>query len=255
MDYGGLLTDSVDFARAALTGDLRRGLVLVILYALATASLPALPLVIPLDRTLRFVAVAVLVAVSLVAALVLFGYFYRVYRRPRSPPDLDDPAGLVLAGVRILVVTIAYAVPVLAVLLIFGGIGVAGIIMYVQSQDIAALFSSIATLSLGILLALIVGVVVGLVASLAIVRCARRDGVREAFNVSAILEHIGRIGWVNYIVALLVLWIVLGIAYVAIGIFSGLPVIGWVAGVVIGPAALIFAARYLSLVYDSAPAP
>ena len=95
---------------------------------------------------------------------------------------------------------------------------------------------------------------VGLVASLAVVRCARRDGVREAFNIPAILEHIGRIGWVNHIVALLVLWIVLGIANVAIGIFSGLPMIGWVAGIVIGPAALIFAARYLSLVYDSAPA-
>ena len=78
---------------------------------------------------------------------------------------------------------------------------------------------------------------------------------REAFNLSAILEHIARIGWVNYIVALLVLWIVLGIAYVAIGIFSGLPVIGWVAGGRDRPAALIFAARYLSLVYDSAPAP
>ena len=255
MDYGGLLTDSAEFTRAALTGDLRRGAALIILYALATSSLLLLPMVIPLDRVLRFAAIAVMVAVSLVAALVLNGYTYRVYRRPHSPPDLDDPAGLALAGVRLLVVSIAYLLPVFAVLLIFGGIGVAGILASGQSQDAAALVSALATLGLGILLALIVWVVVGMISSLALVRCARRDGIREAFNFAAILEHIGRIGWVNYIVALLVLWIVLGIAYVAVGIFSGIPVIGWVAGIVIGPAALIFGARYLSLVYDSAPAP
>ncbi|MEN6342378.1 MAG: DUF4013 domain-containing protein [Methanospirillum sp.] len=255
MDYGALLTDSVEFTRAALTGDLRRGAALVILYALTTVSITALPLVIPLDRVIRFAAIAVLVAISLVAALVLEGYAYRVYRRPRTPPDLDDPAGLALAGVRLIVVSIAYLLPVLAVLLIFGGLGIAGILASGQSQDMAGLFSALATLGLGILLALIVWVVIGMVSSLALVRCARRDGIREAFNFSAIIEHIGRIGWVNYIVALLVLWIVLGIAYVAVGIFSGLPVIGWVAGIVIGPAIMIFAARYLSLVYDSAPAP
>ncbi len=255
MDYGGLLTDSVEFTRAALTGDLRRGAALVILYALATSSLSLMPIVIPLDRAFRFAAIAVMVAVSLVAALVMNGYTYRVYRHPRSPPELDDPAELVLAGVRLLIVSIAYLLPVLAVLLIFGGLGVAGILASGQSQDAAALLSALATLGLGILLALIVWVVVGMISSLALVRCARRDGIREAFNFAAIVEHIGRIGWVNYIVALLVLWIVLGIAYAAVGIFSGLPVIGWVAGIVIGPAALIFGARYLSLVYDSAPAP
>jgi len=254
MDYGGLLTDSAEFTRTALTGDLRRGAVLIVLYALMTLALPALPLVLPLDRVFRFAAIAIVVAVSLVAGLMLNGYAYRIYRRPRTPPDLEDPAGLALAGVRLVVVSVVYLLPVLAVILIFGGLGVTGILASGQSQDIAALVSALTTLGFGILLALIVWVVVGLFSSLALVRCARRDGVREAFNFAAILEHIGRIGWVNYIVALLVLWIVLGIAYVAVGIFSGLPVIGWVAGIVIGLAAMIFAARYLSLVYDSAPA-
>lgn len=255
MDFGTLLADSAEFTRAALTGDLRRGAALVILYALMTLSVSALPFVISLDDVLRFAAVAILVAVSLVAALVLEGYVYRVYRHPIRPPDLEGPVDLVLAGVRLLVVSIAYLVPILAVLLIFGGLGVAGILASGQSQDVAALFSALATLGLAVLLALIAWIVVGLVSSLALVRCAQHDDVREAFNVSAILEHIGRIGWVNYIVALVVVWVVLGIAYVAIGVFSGLPVIGWVAGIVIGLAALIFFARYLSLVYDSAPAP
>lgn len=255
MDFGILLADSADFTRAALTEDLLRGAALVVLYALMTLSISALPFVIALEGVLRYVAVAMLVALSLVSALVLEGYVYQVYRHPIRPPDLERPVDLVLSGVRLLVVSIVYLVPVLAVLVIFGGIGVAGILASGQSQDMAALFSALATLGLAVLLALIAWVVVGLVSSLALVRCAQHDDLREAFNVSAIVEHIGRIGWVNYIVALVVAWAVLGIAYVAIGIFSGLPVIGWIAGVVIGLAALIFFARYLSLVYDSVPAP
>lgn len=255
MDYGGLLTDSFAFTRAALTEEVGRGAVLVVLYVLATSPGLTLPFVFPLEMPLRFAAIAVLVAVSLAASLILLGYLSRVFRRPRSPPDLEDPAGLFLAGVRLVPVLVAYLLPVLLVILIFGGLGFTGIIAYVQSQDIAALFSALTTLGLGFLLALIVWVVVGLALSLALVRCARRDDLREAFHFQAILDHIGRIGWVNYIVAVLLLWIVLGIAFVVMGIFSGLPLVGWVVGVVIGLAAQVFAARYLSLVYDSAPAP
>lgn len=254
MDFGILLVDSAEFTRTALTGDLRRGAALVILYALTTLSISALPFVITLNGVVRYAAVAIMVAVSLVAALVLEGYVYRIYRHSIRPPELEGPVDLALSGVRLLAVSIVYLVPVLAVLLIFGGLGVAGILASGQSQDMAVLFSALATLGLAVLLALIAWVVVGLISSLALVRCAQHDDVREAFNVSAILEHIGRIGWVNYIVALVVVWAVLGIAYVVIGVFSGLPVIGWIAGIVIGLAALIFFARYLSLVYDSAPA-
>ena len=34
-----------------------------------------------------------------------------------------------------------------------------------------------------------------------------------------------------------------------------IPVIGWLISIVIGPAISIFAARYITLLYDSAPAP
>ncbi len=255
MDYGELLTDTVEFSRNALFGDLRRGALLMVLFALATSSLEVLPWMLPLAEFLRFVVLVLLVVVSLVALLVLNGYASEVYRGPRGPPPVEDPVGLALHGVRLLVVSVLFLLPVIAVLLIFGGLGVMGILASGQSQDMSALLSSLATLGLGVLLAVIVWVVVGLVSSIAIVRCARAGDLREAFNLEAIVLHISRIGWVNYIVALLVLWIVLGCAYAAIGIFGGLPVIGWVIGVVIGTAVFVFSARYLSQVYDSVPAP
>ncbi len=255
MDYGELLTDSFDFTRNALSGEVRRGALLLVLYALATSSPQVLPWMLPLSELLRFAVLVVLVVVSLISLLVLSGYACAVYRGPRGPPPVEDLVGLALHGVRVLLVSVLFLVPVLAVLLFFGGIGVMGILASGQSQDMSALLSSLATLGLGMLLAVIVWVVVGLVSSIAIVRCARTGDLREAFNLEAIVLHIGRIGWVNYIVALLVLWIVLGCAYAAIGIFGGLPVVGWVMGVVIGTAVFIFAARYLSFVFDSAPAP
>ena len=254
MDYGGLLTDAAEFTRTTLSGDLRRGATLILLFALATLWLPALPTVLPLAAFLRFPALVGLVVLSLVAFLILYGYFYEIYRWPRGPPPIEDPIGLILHGVRLLLVSLIYLVPVLLALFVFGGLGVMGILGSAQTQDTAALLSSLTTLGLGILIALLVWVVAGLVSSLALVRCARRDDLREAFNFAAIVEQIGRIGWVNYIVALLLLWIVLGCAYAAIGIMSGLPLVGWAIGVVIGMASFIFAARYLSLVFDAAPA-
>lgn len=255
MDYGELLTDSFDFSRNVLSGEVRRGVLLLLLFALATSSLQVLPLLLPLAELLRFAVLVLLVVLSLVSLLILNGYACEVYRGPRGPPPVEDPVGLALHGVRLLLVSVIFLVPVLVVLLIFGGIGVMGILASGQSQDMTALLSSLATLGLGMLLAVIVWVVVGLVSSIAIVRCARTGDLREAFNLEAIVLHIGRIGWVNYIVALLVLWIVLGCTYAAIGIFGGLPIIGWAIGVVLGTAVFVFAARYLSLVYDSAPAP
>ena len=84
------------------------------------------------------------------------------------------------------------------------------------------------------------------------VRFARTDSFGEAFNFSAILAHIGRIGWGSYLLALIVLMAVIFVISFVLGI---IPVIGWLISIVIGPAISIFAARYITLLYDSAPAP
>src|SRR5690606_31099881 len=118
MDYGALLSDSLQFTRSVLTAEPRRGAALVGLFALVSLSISALPIVLPFEPVVRFAAIAVLIAVSLVAALVLEGYAYRIYGRPRGPPNLRDPGDLVLSGARLVVVSIAYLLPVLAVLLV-----------------------------------------------------------------------------------------------------------------------------------------
>jgi len=110
----------------------------------------------------------------------------------------------------------------------------------------------IGTMLIGIPFLLIVTLVVALFAAMGAVRFARTDSFGEAFNVRAILTHIGRIGWGSYIIALVVLMAVFIVISFVLGI---IPVIGWVISFVIGPALSIFGARYMTLLYDSAPAP
>lgn len=95
-------------------------------------------------------------------------------------------------------------------------------------------------------------IVLGILATFAVVRFARTGRMREAFRFRAILAHIKRIGWLNVFVALLVLTVVITVAQV---ILSLIPIIGWLLFFLLTPAFIIFASRYLALLYESAPAP
>jgi hypothetical protein len=53
----------------------------------------------------------------------------------------------------------------------------------------------------GILIGLVVFFIFSLIALMALIRFARTDNFWEAFNFSAIVAHIGKIGWVSYILA------------------------------------------------------
>jgi len=125
-------------------------------------------------------------------------------------------------------------------------------------------------MGLGMIISMIVYFLFSLIAIMALIRFARTDSFGEAFNVSGILAHIGKIGWVNYILALIVMWIVLFVAVmifiIAMGIVSIvlalIPIVGWllslllilIVAILIGPFIGVFEARYLTLIYDSAEA-
>ncbi len=71
----------------------------------------------------------------------------------------------------------------------------------------------------------------------------------EAFNFGAILGTIGKIGWINYIVALIIMAVIVGIVE---GILFAIPVIGGLLAFFLAPFIVLFEARYLCQVYDSA---
>jgi hypothetical protein len=87
------------------------------------------------------------------------------------------------------------------------------------------------------------------------IRFAQKDSIGQAFAFSAILEHIGKIGWGSYIIAIIVLWIA-GIVFgFVVGLLVVIPVLGGLISLFLYPVWIIFAARYMTLIYESAPAP
>jgi len=179
---------------------------------------------------------------------IILGYTLRVYRGERSPPDPDDWVAVFIDGIKLFIVELIWAIPVIIVAAIVFG-GSAALMM---SGSDAAAAAGVGGMFLGFLLVLVVGIIVALFAAIGAVRFARTDSFGEAFNFSAILAHIGRIGWGSYIIALIVLMAVIFVISFVLGI---IPIIGWLISIVIGPAISIFAARYITMLYDSAPAP
>ncbi len=106
------------------------------------------------------------------------------------------------------------------------------------------------------LVQLVLSIAITLVSLIASVRFARTDSFGEAFNFSAILAHIGRIGWGDYIVALIVLYVALFAVVIVLSILGVLTFgLGFLLFFSLAPAFSIFVARYAALIYDSAPAP
>jgi hypothetical protein len=109
---------------------------------------------------------------------------------------------------------------------------------------------------LGLILAVLIGsiilvsggVLVWLITTTAGVRFARTNNFTEAFNFREIISHIGRIGWMDYIVALLMMLIVLCIMII---ICLLVPYLGMILLLVLLPFMGLFSSRYVTLLYDS----
>jgi hypothetical protein len=128
-----------------------------------------------------------------------------------------------------------------------------------QQVDQAALMNAIPqifpTILIGLVICIIVALITGLLATIGIIRFARTGSMGEAFNFGAILETIRKIGWLNYILALLLLFIVQVIIVCLFSVFINLylPLGFLIEFVFVAPVGL-FECRYLCNLYDSAKA-
>jgi hypothetical protein len=122
-----------------------------------------------------------------------------------------------------------------------------------------------------VLLMYLVEIVLGLIVPVASIRFARTNTFSEAFNVGAIFGYIGKIGWINYIIALILVALVIGIpicilvfGFILIGGITmfmfkadSIAILGFILALVIiiltlAPLFTVFQARYMTRVYDSA---
>ncbi|WP_292518011.1 DUF4013 domain-containing protein [Methanoculleus sp.] len=204
----------------------------------------------------RWVRWLLLIIASIVFPLI-YGYSVRVMSGAKPAPEPEGWIGLFIDGIKLIVITIVYSIPLMVLTLL----PFALYFIPVSSTVTPAGTSSSGLLSpeLAIFVALaffiifiLAAIVVGILSTFAMVRFARTGKMGEAFRLRTLLAHIGRVGWLDVFVALLIMGIVITVVQV---VLMFIPLIGWLLVFLLSPAFIIFASRYIALVYESAPAP
>ena len=192
--------------------------------------------------------ILIIVSIIPIVNFIIYGYVMEIFRGPRAAPDLDDYGRLFIDGLKLFVVGLIYAIPLFIVYALILG---ASFTLMGSGSDTAAT-AGFGTMMIGFLIVFVLGIVIALFEVIGAIRLARTDSIGEAFNISAILAHIGRIGWGPYITALVVVLVAIVVVEVVLSI---IPILGWLLLLVLMPAFYIFGARYVTLLYNSVPAP
>jgi len=184
----------------------------------------------------------ILLVISTIIFPLILGYMVRIYSGVKPAPDVGNWVRTFIDGLKLIIIGIIYSIPVFIVALIFG-------------VPLSVATDPAATAGVGLLVMIIVGLLITLISTMGIIRFARKNSMGQAFAFGAILQHIGKIGWGSYILALIILWVVgLVFGFIAV-VLALIPFIGWLILLFLYPVWIIFGARYLTLIYESAPEP
>ncbi len=218
MDYGSMVGESFEYAKEAVVGKWNKWLMLII--------------------------------ATILLGIPLMGYAMKVLRGEKPAPEVDDWGTLFIDGIKYLIVSLIYALPIIIVWVLVMGASAAAI----MSGNYSAMMAAFGAMALGVLVMFVLAVIIAVFEVIGIVRFARTGSIGEAFNISAILATINKIGWVPYIIALIVLIIVAIIVGIIAGILMMIPYLGIIIYIcLIAPIALLFT-RYICLLYDNAGA-
>lgn len=215
MDYGSILSDALDYTRNAVIGKWMQWLLL-------------------------FIA-------TLLLCIPLMGYTVRVFRGDNPAPEVNDWVRLIVDGIKYLIITLIYALPSLIILFVTMGSVIIGLI----SGKLPEL-SGIEGLLFGLLIFIVVAVICGLFGMLGIIRFARTGSMGEAFSFADIKETIAKIGWLPYIGAFIVMFLVQLVISIVLSAVTMIPILGFLIELVLIAPVAIFEARYFARVYESA---
>ena len=212
MDFGNMVGESFAYAKDAIVGKWMQWLLLLI--------------------------------ATILLAIPLMGYTLKVFRGEKPAPEVNEWGTLIIDGIKYLIIALIWCIPCLIIAFVTIG---AGITAYVMNP--AAMMGIAGGMMAGILILVIVAFITGLLATIGIVRFARTGSMGEAFNFGAILETIGKIGWVDYIIALIIIGIIIGVIEF---ILMAIPYVGMLLLFLLTPLLVLWHARFICGVYDNA---
>ena len=125
MDYGALISESIDYTREALAGKWTRWLVFIL------CSLPGALIQFTFDpeklraakptdwqdilSLIPWPQIILLILAGFLLSFIVSGYIVRVYRGASTPPEFEDWVSLYLDGIRLMIVDILWCIPLMLV--------------------------------------------------------------------------------------------------------------------------------------------
>jgi hypothetical protein len=216
MDYGSMVGESFEYAKEAVVGKWNKWVMLII--------------------------------ATILLGLPLMGYSMKILRGEKPAPEVEDWGTLFMDGIKYLIVSLIYAIPLIIVwVVVIGASAVA-----IMSGDSTAMMAAFGAMAIGLLIMLVLAVIIAVFAIIGIVRFARTGSIGEAFNFGAILATIGKLGWVPYIIAIVVLVVVAFIFGIIVAIIQMIPVLGMIVYLCLIAPWTLFVSRYICQLYDAA---
>ncbi|MDY9924040.1 DUF4013 domain-containing protein [Methanobacterium sp.] len=155
---------------------------------------------------------------ALVASILILGYQLRTIRTSimgeNEPPEFNELTKLFLNGLRLFITSLVYGI-IPTIVLVVGFI-----MLLVGSSGIGVII---------LLLGAILLIIVGIISVMAISNMAYYDEIGAAFRFGEIRERIESIGWLRYILML----ILLGIFYIILAVVAALVTLIPFAGLVL----------------------
>ncbi len=202
-----------------------------------------------------------LIVATILLTLPLIGYLMKVFRGEKPAPEVDNWERMIIDGSSLAIIMLIYSIPLIIVY------------VFLRVQDMRAMFNMgtmTGAVYLGVIVMLVMYIILWITLPIVQIRFARNGIFGNAFNFGVIPEKIGKIGWVEYIIALIILAVVVGVPVIILelilfAIFAVMTtalsytgacigiLIAIIAALIIIPLIAVFEARYLTLVFDSVP--
>jgi hypothetical protein len=87
------------------------------------------------------------------------------------------------------------------------------------------------------------------------VRFARTGSMTEGWHLPALRRVLGRVGWGNYLIALILFVIIEVLFSIVISVPAIIPYVGWIVPVCLAPLLTVFSARYFTFIYEAGEMP
>ncbi len=193
----------------------------------------------------------IILIISSVIFPLIMGYSLRIMKGITPAPEPGEYLNMFIDGIKMIIIEIVYfiipAIVAIAIFSLSGGFGAITMLGMQVDNPFAYLGLLFATFGISFLIFIIVALIFSLFAIIGMIRFARTGRMGEAFAFTEITNIIGKIGWGQYILAVIALMIVLFIIYTIIGF---IPVIGWLIEFIIAPYIVMVSSRYYSQIYD-----